>query len=161
MSVGWQPAVWHWITNGHRGHGYEEDDIPQYWMDGVLRRHRARTARSGIRRQLNPDKRHKIEQTAIRVTTKHYKKLGYEIDSVERDNVGWDLNATVNGQILRLEVKGLSQGRVSVELTPNEYRAMKRFRNSYNICAVTKALTGRPLLKIFSFFSREGGMGER
>jgi hypothetical protein len=78
------------------------------------------------------------------------RKLGYEVDSVESDNVGWDLNAVHGQRQLKLEVKGLSSSQLRVELTPNKYDKMKAPRESYRVCVVTDALSS-PELAVFAF----------
>ena len=91
---------------------------------------------------------------------KYYENLGYIVHSVEKDNIGWDLEARPgNRLILRLEVKGLSQDNVVIEMTPNEYLQMKKHEDSYRICVVTNALSKSRTLWIFSF-SRETGRWE-
>ena len=104
----------------------------------------------GSARQNDPLKRMEVETKAVKFVTKHYKKLGYEIDSVEKDNVGWDLNAT-NGRIkLKLEVKGLSGKDIATELTPNEYRHLNLDKGNYRVCVVVETLTS-PKLMVFSY----------
>jgi hypothetical protein len=104
----------------------------------------------GTARQNDPLKRMKVERKAVKIVAKHYKKLGYEIYSVEKDNVGWDLNAS-NGKIqLKLEVKGLSGNDIATELTPNEYRHMNLDKGNYRICIVVETLIS-PKLMIFSY----------
>lgn len=101
--------------------------------------------------QNDPQKRIEVERRAVDIVVEHYEKLGYEVNSVERDNVGWDLNAT-NGDIhLKLEVKGLSGGEIATELTPNEYFHLKNEKGNYRLCIVFNALTA-PNLMIFSYF---------
>ncbi len=110
----------------------------------------SRKKKRGSARQTDPLKRMEVETMAVKVVTKHYKKLGYEVDSVEKDNIGWDLNA-VNGKIkLKLEVKGLSGNDIATELTPNEYKHLNDDKGSYRICVVVEALTS-PKLMIFSY----------
>ncbi|RIK77044.1 hypothetical protein DCC62_10250 [candidate division KSB1 bacterium] len=109
--------------------------------------------------QPDPNKRQKVEQIAIDLTTKHYEALGYSIVSVAKDNVGWDLDATLSGKLLRIEVKGLSQKKLLIELTPNEYDKMKKYKESYRIAVVTDALGKHPFLKILSF-SRKSAQWE-
>jgi hypothetical protein len=94
--------------------------------------------------------RQKVEQIAVRQTAAYFRSLGYHVETVERDNVGWDLNARLVHRHLRLEVKGLSGSPVLVELTPNEYAAMRQYRESYRLCVVINALT-EPQLEIFSY----------
>jgi hypothetical protein len=103
-------------------------------------------------RQTDPFRRQEIERAAITATAAYYTALGYVVDSVEKDNVGWDLEANHDGRQLRLllEVKGLSGPIVSVDLTPNEYRCMREHRESYRLCVVTEALTASTL-SIFQF----------
>jgi len=104
----------------------------------------------------DPYKRQKIEKIAIEKTTKYYENLGYVVDSVEKDNAGWDLEAILHDRLLRIEVKGLSQKEVLIELTPNEYEKMKEYKDSYRICVVTDALGECPLLRRFSFSPESG-----
>ena len=66
----------------------------------------------------NQERKVKIEQTAIRICSAHFEGLGYSVESVEKDNLGWDLEAKSGKTLLRLEVKGLSGDSFSVELTP-------------------------------------------
>jgi hypothetical protein len=55
-------------------------------------------------------------------------------------------------------VKGLSGLQIVVDLTPNEYAAMQRHRDSYRLCVVPNALTN-PCLEIFSY-SQDSGLWE-
>jgi hypothetical protein len=107
-------------------------------------------------RQTDPYKRQRVEKSAIKLTTEYYESLGYAVDSVEKDNIGWDLEAILHGRLLRLEVKGLSQKELLIELTPNEYEKMRKYQDSYRICVVIDALDSEPLLRIFSFSSESG-----
>jgi Domain of unknown function (DUF3883) len=61
---------------------------------------------------------------------------------VEKDNLGWDLEARREGEkVLHLEVKGLLGNELQVGLTPREYRAFKAHAEStmanYRLCVVT------------------------
>ena len=69
------------------------------------------------------------------------------VNSFEKDNVGWDLEAVKNKEKLLIEVKGLSGNEVVSELTPNEYAQMKNNIVNYRICLVTNALDKNPKLK--------------
>lgn len=100
--------------------------------------------------QPDPLQRSRVERIAVEVVAAHFGSLGYAVTSVERDNLGWDLNATTGRRELRLEVKGLSGSRVAVELTPNEYAAMRAHRDSYRLCIVSEALA-EPRLSIFAY----------
>ncbi|MEO0070705.1 MAG: DUF3883 domain-containing protein [candidate division WOR-3 bacterium] len=103
-------------------------------------------------KQLDPYRRREIEERAINMSWSYYKKLGYEVASVEKEKCGWDLEATKNGETLRLEVKGLSQEEICFELTRNEYTVMIDHNDTYRICVVTNALSKHPLLRIFSYY---------
>lgn len=109
-------------------------------------------SKGGLPRQPDPLLRQKIEQAAIVVATEFYVARGYVVDSVEADNMGWDLNAIhASRQLtLKLEVKGLSGSECRIELTPNEYAKLKQLQESYHVCVVTQALT-KPELAIFAY----------
>ena len=100
--------------------------------------------------QPDPFLRQRVERIAIDTTMAYFVRLGYRVDSLERDNVGWDLSAVLGKRELRLEVKGLSGSQIVVELTPNEYDAMREHRESYRVCVVTNALT-EPRLAVFAY----------
>ena len=105
----------------------------------------------GSPRQPDLLKRIKVEENAIKITTRHFENLGYVVKSVEKDNVGWDLTAAIGKTKLKLEVKGLSGKSVLTELTPNEYKNLQSDLRDYRICIVTEALLKKPRLKIFSY----------
>ena len=98
-----------------------------------------------------PDQVRKIlvEKTAVEIVWNHF-QLDYEIKSVEKDNVGWDLEAISGSIKLQIEVKGLSGNAVTTELTPNEFRVFSENRPNYRLCVVTCCLD-RPKLYIFRF----------
>jgi len=86
---------------------------------------------------------------------KYFEGIGYTVESVEKDNVGWDLEATLGKKKLLIEVKGLSGSGLSVELTPNEYNAFSEENESYRLCVVYTALSEPTLL--VCRFSKESG----
>src|SRR5206468_6509481 len=45
---------------------------------------------SGVAHQTDPFLRQKIERVAIEVTAAQFTQLGYDVDSIEHDNMGWD-----------------------------------------------------------------------
>ena len=99
--------------------------------------------------QPDPFKRLRVEEVAMVHATRHFEGFGYEVKRVHKENLGWDLNA-IHRQTrtsLRLEVKGLSGREVAVELTPNEYTMMQRFKHNYRVCVATGCLgkNQRPL----------------
>jgi hypothetical protein len=103
--------------------------------------------------QLNPLKRLKVERAAIDLATRHFKKFGYVVTSVEGDNVGWDLSAVhPKTGLLRLEVKGLSGAGINIELTPNEYKMMKKHNETYRVCVGTNCLKkSQRMLSVFAY----------
>ncbi len=110
-----------------------------------------RSNANGFARQLDPFKRIEVEKSAIRIVVEYYQNIGYQVKSVERDNVGWDLTATIESTELKLEVKGLSGTCIATELTPNEFKNLKTNMESYRLCLVTEALTTHPTLQIFRY----------
>jgi hypothetical protein len=100
----------------------------------------------------DPFIRQLVERAAVAETDRYYTGLGYGVGSVEKDNLGWDLNAVhpTRGANLKLEVKGLSGNDLCVEVTPNEYARMNEHRDVYRLCVVTDAL-GDPQLTIFAY----------
>ena len=103
-----------------------------------------------LQRQVDVFKKQQVEISAIETTIKYFEGLDYIIISKEKDNVGWDLEATNINETLLLEVKGLSGNISSIELTPNEYKKSIEKKTHYKLCIVTNALT-KPKLEIFSF----------
>lgn len=80
-------------------------------------------------RQTDPELRRKVEQAAINHAIAHFESEAggsHRVASVEKDGVGWDLEAFADdGSVLKIEVKGLSGKDLVVELTPNEYAKMR------------------------------------
>jgi len=109
--------------------------------------------RKGSTRQSDPLKRLEVEKKAILYVTKYFERLGYVVQSFEKDNVGWDLTATNDKTQLKLEVKGLSGTVLATELTPNEFMHLKKDTKFYRLCIASNILT-KPDLKIF-FFSKD------
>lgn len=96
------------------------------------------------------DLRKKIEMEAVKKVTDYYIKLGCDVKSVEKDNVGWDLEVKRKKLMLRVEVKGTSSGEISVDLTPNEHGNMQLYKDSYRLAIVKNALA-ESILYVFSF----------
>jgi Domain of unknown function (DUF3883) len=111
-----------------------------------------RAGRGGQGWQTDPRRRKRIEEAAVREVMRYYgKDLRYEVTDRQTEHCGWDLEATKNGTVLQLEVKGVAGGEVAVELTANEYRWMKKNRGSYRVCIVTDALLKKPRLSIYGY----------
>jgi hypothetical protein len=105
-------------------------------------------------RQIDLPKRLRIERAAVDAVVELFAGQGYAINSVETDNVGWDLDARRGTEILRIEVKGRSGGEPAAELTRNEYSMMKKLDPTYRLCVVTSALDA-PLVHIFAWDTRK------
>ena len=101
------------------------------------------------------ERKSKVEKAAIRACCAHFENLGYDVVSVEKDNVGWDLVATAGRSSLRIEVKGLSGTLFSIELTPNEYNAFTQQAGDYRLAVVVNALEN-PSLSICRYSDEQG-----
>jgi hypothetical protein len=103
----------------------------------------------------DPLRNAEVERAAILEVTRQF--VRYKLKSVEKDNLGWDLEAHRKGDKtpLRLEVKGLFGPDLKVGLTSREYRAFKAHEEgamaNYRLCVVTNALSARPKLVVFRF----------
>lgn len=124
-------------------------------LEYISRRGVPKKNRTNSPRQSDPELRRKVEQAAVNHAIAYYESAeggSCSVESVERDGVGWDLEATrPDGEILKIEVKGLSGNDLIAELTPNEYQQMKspRHRASYVIYILTDALGKKPEAHIF------------
>lgn len=95
-------------------------------------------------------KKQQVEISAINIVTSHYVSLNYSVTSKEKDNLGWDIEASNGIETHLIEVKGLSGNIVTIELTPNEYQKSKDEKSQYKLCIVTNALSN-PHLEIYFF----------
>lgn len=101
--------------------------------------------------QRDLDARLRVERKAIRAVGKRFQELGYIISDVQKDNKGWDLEAARDGIVLRLEVKGLALQFQTVELTPNEFAAMKNHESSFRLCVVSNLDARVPNFHIYEY----------
>jgi hypothetical protein len=110
--------------------------------------------------QVDVERRKKIELAAIVAVGSKLESMGYDVKSVEKDNVGYDLIATRNEEVLHLEVKGRSGGDVCADLSANEYACLKRYERDraegahYRIAIVTNALVD-PVINEFALMNRQ------
>ena len=108
-------------------------------------------------RQSDPAARATVEAAAVKRVVAHYESKNFIWHSVEKDNVGWDIEVTRGDVTLLVEVKGCSSANAVVEVTPNEYRAMREKRDNYRVAIVTEALKGsRSRLLILSHNIADG-----
>jgi hypothetical protein len=101
---------------------------------------------------VDPELRAEVEMRAVEHVIAHYKRLGWTTESVEDENLGWDLDVRNGGRLLRVEVKG-RRGVGAVELTPHEFEAMRgtKTRMSYRLAIVHNALSASPTMTIFEY----------
>ena len=95
-------------------------------------------------------RRLQVEIAAIKKITDDFEDDGFKVDTVEKENCGWDLTATRGSLELRLEVKGASGATVQADLSPNEYGTLLKNFAAYRICIVTSALS-KPTPHVFSY----------
>ena len=103
------------------------------------------------KQQINIERRQAVERAAINFVSDHYASLGFDVASVESENVGFDLIAKSKELKLNLEVKGRSGPEIIADLSFNEYRVLKAFQREakpsaqYRVCIVVNALTNPKL----------------
>lgn len=104
------------------------------------------------------ERRVKIEKNAIQAVMDYYESLNFNVVSVEKDNLGWDLTAThANGIEYFIEVKGLSGKDITAQLTPREYSTLKAKRGRYILAICTECLDA-PVIHIFANFEYKDKM---
>jgi hypothetical protein len=113
-------------------------------------------ATSGGPKQPNTVLRIEVEKAAVKVVWDYFEGQDYELSDCSKDNLGWDLEATLGAQKLLLEVKGLSGSALCIELTPNEFEKMETHKLNWRLCVVTDALTAEPRLAVFSYNVENG-----
>lgn len=121
----------------------------------LLARGRVGSIKHSPGRVVDVELRTRIERVAVSHVSKHYTRLGFDVTTRERENLGWDLEVCDPlGKVLWLvEVKGTSRSEFVVELTHNEYAQMRKKRRSYRVCVVTTALR-KPHVHEFAYDSR-------
>lgn len=108
--------------------------------------------------QLDQEKKRDVEQNAIELVCEYFRGYGFEVESFEAQNVGYDLVAARDEEEWFIEVKGMSGNEPVAQLTPNEYQTLKKYWKKYIIAIVTNALRKEEIkLNIFSF---DGSMDE-
>lgn len=66
------------------------------------------------------ERRSKIEKAAVQFVTEKYERDGWEVHSVEKENVGYDLHCTRGNEVECAEVKGTSSAVEQFVITANE-----------------------------------------
>jgi hypothetical protein len=83
----------------------------------------------------------KTEQAAIKSVSAWLRKNGWTVGSVERDNLGYDLEAERADEVAH-EVKGVGGSRLAFPITANEVRQAAE-DPSFWLCVVTEVLNTR------------------
>lgn len=130
----------------------KNDDFKKYILDIINNKKKIKSATKG-EIKINIEKKQQVERNAVKFAAEYYSNLGYDIISVEKDNIGWDLEATNGREKLLIEVKGLSGDFKSVDFSANEYAKMNKSANkiNYRIAVVAQALQKKPDFFLFSF----------
>ncbi len=104
--------------------------------------------------QVDIERRQRIEKAAIEAVGNQLEKAGFTVDSVEEENLGYDLVATRGDEVLNVEVKGRSGGDVTADLSVNEFDCLTDYtldrdpKGHYRVAIVTDAL-GKPIINEF------------
>ncbi len=136
-----QSNVWYAASNSGQARLFLAD-LHRLLQGGpsAIKRQRIKRSSSGQRWQPDVEKRAKVERMAEEAVAMWYEERGFSISRVQRENLGWDLEAIKHGErVLQLEVKGLSGSSIIVEMTPNEYGQMKKRYHTFRLCIVTQA----------------------
>src|SRR5690606_28072131 len=91
----------------------------------------------------SPELRKAVEEAAVAATTANLRRLGFDCVSREKDNIGYDIEATrqIDGETLHIEVKGTSGPTPRFFMTANEYGY--REAPEWRLAIVTDALGKR------------------
>lgn len=102
----------------------------------------------------DPESNRLVEVAAVREVTVYLEARGYDVMDVGTKNLGWDLTCvSEDGDIRRVEVKGVSGATPTVLLTANEYRSACE-TDGWELAVVTTALDS-PCL---TFYSADDGV---
>jgi hypothetical protein len=88
-----------------------------------------------------------VEDAAVEAVKRHYSRQGYGVESVETDNIGYDLVCTRQNQQLHVEVKGVRGSRPDFFLSRNELDCAGRDPR-HLFCVVTTALS-KPTIRVY------------
>lgn len=97
----------------------------------------------------DPESNRLVEAAAVQEVTDYLESRGYDVMDVGSKNLGWDLTCVgEDGDIRRVEVKGVSGATPTVLLTANEYRSARE-TDGWELAVVTTALAS-PSLTFYS-----------
>lgn len=92
-----------------------------------------------------------IEDKAIEFATRYYEEKGFDVKSVEKENLGWDLTIKQAGIELHIEVKGTCRDDYHFFLSKQEYKEMKKPLSRWILFVVKNVLTNPTPEVIFGF----------
>ena len=90
----------------------------------------------------------RVEESAVEVVSSSYKRLGWEVQSVEADRIGFDLLCVKGEEEEHVEVKGVKGEALAFFVTAGEAERA-RIDPNFTLCVVTEALTA-PKMHCFS-----------
>jgi hypothetical protein len=90
----------------------------------------------------------KVERAATNAVMAYYRKQGWEVESVERLNCGWDLYCSKGAQTKKVEVKGISGECVCFIITAGERRAARD--EDFVLKVVCNSLSKQPVIRTWS-----------
>ncbi len=90
-----------------------------------------------------------VEKAACKAVRLHFKNEGFEINSREKENLGYDFDAKRDQEELHIEVKGISGVVTKFVITAGEVKCA-RTDSRFRVAAVTEATTPRRKIKIFT-----------
>jgi len=88
-----------------------------------------------------------VERAAVAAATKHYKRNGWLVTSVEADNCGFDLLCRKERQERHVEVKGIKGRGYDFILTYGEYQKAGS-DNKYELCLVRYAVSNPTITSV-------------
>ena len=136
----------------------EKPKLAKY-LRNYIYNHQIKMMRRKFRKNavIDQEEKRKIESNAVAEATMYYESRGYKVKSVEKENCGWDLKVTKQGEkTLQVEVKGHRGSDFNFELTHNEYAKMKEYSKTYRVFVACKALSDNPKTTIFSPYKEKG-----
>jgi hypothetical protein len=96
-----------------------------------------------------PEQNRIVEKAACKAVRKHFKEQGFKIVSREKENLGYDFDASRNQEELHVEVKGISGAVAKFIITANELK-LARTDLQFRVAAVTEALATNPKIHFFT-----------
>jgi len=139
-----------WYADGPE-HAAFVNRVRSYVARGGNLKSKEGTAAKASAWQRDAELRLAIESSAIKRAGKYFEDLGYRVETVERDKKGWDLEARLKNEFLRIEVKGRGGATPSAELTPQEYQKLLKYKDSYRVCIITSAISKNAKMHLFAY----------